>query len=52
MNKHKQDPEIFAGAQRPPFWKGSTYKEPTWVSLAWIVAPLITATVAIYFVLG
>ncbi len=32
----------------PPPWKSSLYAEPTWVSLAWIIGPVLFAGVAIY----
>jgi hypothetical protein len=36
-------------AKRLPPWKSSLYEEPTWVSLAWIIGPMLFAGVAIYF---
>jgi hypothetical protein len=34
--------------QRVRFWRGSLYEEPMWVSLAWIIGPVLTAGLAIY----
>ena len=33
-----------------PWWRSSLYQEPVWVSLAWIVGPLLVAGVAMYLV--
>jgi hypothetical protein len=35
--------------KRLPSWKSSLYEEPTWVSLVWIIGPVLFAAVAIYF---
>jgi hypothetical protein len=35
-------------AKRLPPWKSSLYEEPNWVSLAWIIGPVLFAGVAIY----
>ncbi len=35
--------------ERVRFWRGSLYEEPTWVSLAWVIGPLLAALLAIYF---
>ena len=37
--------------RRPAFWRSSTYEEPTWVSLAWIIGPILLAGSLIYAVL-
>ncbi len=34
----------------PPFWRSSLYEEPMWVSLAWIMGPVLLAGIVIYFV--
>lgn len=34
----------------PPFWRNSLYEEPTWVSLAWTLGPVLVAGILIYFV--
>ena len=31
-----------------PWWRSSLYQEPVWVSLAWIVGPLLVAGLAMY----
>ena len=40
------------GGKRPTFWRNSTYEEPTWVSVAWIVGPMVLAAIAVYFALS
>lgn len=34
--------------KRHAFWRGSLYEEPAWVSLAWIIGPVLLAGIAIY----
>jgi hypothetical protein len=46
--KERGNPTGLAG-KRPAFWRSSLYEEPTWVSLAWIVGPVLCAGIAIYF---
>ena len=36
-------------AGKHPWWRSSLYEEPVWVSLAWLVAPMLLAGVTIYF---
>lgn len=36
----------------PAFWRNSTYQEPTWVSLAWIIVPVLAAGTLLYIALG
>jgi hypothetical protein len=36
---------------RPAFWRNSVYEEPAWVSLVWIIAPVLLAGIAIYIAL-
>jgi hypothetical protein len=31
-----------------PWWRSSLYEEPVWVSVAWIIGPLLIAGSAIY----
>lgn len=31
-----------------PWWRSSLYQEPVWVSVAWIIGPLLVAGLAIY----
>lgn len=51
MNARKQKPALISPEDKiPPFWRSSLYEEPTWVSLAWIVGPMLLAGTAIYFV--
>lgn len=38
--------------KHPAFWRGSIYEEPLWVSLAWLIGPIIVAALAIYFVVN
>ena len=41
-----RDPRLLR--KRAAYWRGSIYEEPTWVSLAWILCPLIIAATVIY----
>jgi hypothetical protein len=38
--------------KRLAFWRNSTYEEPTWVSVAWIIGPILVAGVALHFALN
>lgn len=38
--------------KRLRFWRNSTYDEPVWVSLAWIIVPLLVAGILIYAVVA
>lgn len=49
MTKKTYGASNLPDGKRPPFWKSSVYDEPTWVSLAWIIGPLLLACVALYF---
>jgi hypothetical protein len=31
-----------------PWWRSSLYQEPVWVSLAWIIGPMLVAGLALY----
>jgi hypothetical protein len=33
----------------PAPWKSSLYDEPLWVSVAWILVPVLVGGIAIYF---
>jgi hypothetical protein len=35
--------------ERARFWRGSLYEEPIWVSLAWLIGPMLLAGLGIYF---
>jgi hypothetical protein len=48
MNAKEKGALIAPDGKRPPPWKSSLYEEPTWVSLAWIIGPLLFAGVTIY----
>jgi hypothetical protein len=48
MNAKENGSLIGPEGKRPPPWKSSLYDEPTWVSLAWIIGPMLFAGVAIY----
>jgi hypothetical protein len=52
MKAKRDDDSRHLEGQRVPFWRNSTYEEPTWVSLAWIIVPLLTAGILIYVVIG
>lgn len=47
MNAKDKGVLISPDGKRPP-WKSSLYEEPNWVSLAWIIGPLLFAGIAIY----
>ena len=49
MNAKEKGSLIGPEGKRPAPWKSSLYEEPTWVSLAWILGPMLFAGVAIYF---
>lgn len=49
MNATDKGASIASEGKRLPPWKSSLYEEPTWVSLAWIIVPMLFAGVAIYF---
>lgn len=49
MNAKDKGVLIGPDGKRPPPWKSSLYDEPAWVSLAWIIGPVLFAGVAIYF---
>jgi hypothetical protein len=48
MNVKDKGALIGPDSERPAPWKSSLYREPNWVSLAWILGPLLLAGVAIY----
>lgn len=48
MNAKDNGSLIGPEGKRPPAWKSSLYEEPDWVSLAWIIGPMLLAGVAIY----
>lgn len=49
MNAKDKGMLIAPEGKRPPPWKSSLYEEPNWVSLAWIIGPVLLAGVVIYF---
>jgi hypothetical protein len=49
MNVKEKGVLIGPDGDRAPPWKSSLYREPNWVSLAWILGPVLFAGVAIYF---
>jgi hypothetical protein len=49
MNAKDKGALIATEGKRPPRWKSSLYEEPDWVSLAWIVGPIMLAACVIYF---
>jgi hypothetical protein len=51
MNRNQDEPSRLE-RKRAAFWRSSTYEEPTWVSLAWIIGPLLTAGILLYIVIG
>jgi hypothetical protein len=44
----KRNHEARLLTERAAFWRGSLYEEPMWVSLAWLIAPLLVAGLGIY----
>jgi hypothetical protein len=52
MNGLKSEAHERLEGKRVGFWRSSTYDEPTWVSLAWIVVPLLIAGTLIYSIVG
>jgi hypothetical protein len=48
MTAKRQDAVINSDGKRAAFWRSSLYEEPTWVSLAWIIGPMLIAGIAIY----
>ena len=40
---------LLHAAGKYPWWRSSLYEEPVWVSLAWILGPLVVALGAMYF---
>jgi hypothetical protein len=48
MNAKEKSALLAPEGKRPPPWKSSLYEEPTWVSLAWIIGPVLFAGVTIY----
>jgi hypothetical protein len=48
MNAKENGSLIGPDGKRPAAWKSSLYDEPNWVSLAWIIGPMLFAGVAIY----
>ena len=51
MNAKRNDGSLLQQGRRPPFWKNSTYEEPVWVSLTWILVPVLIAGLTIYMVI-
>jgi hypothetical protein len=49
MNAKEKGALIGPEGKRPPPWKSSLYEEPNWVSLAWILGPVLFAALAIFF---
>jgi hypothetical protein len=51
MNAKEKGALIAPEGKRPPPWKSSLYEEPTWVSLAWILGPVLIAALVLFFVI-
>jgi hypothetical protein len=45
----KRNDEARLLTKHVPFWRGSLYEESRWVSWAWVMGPLLTAGLALYF---
>lgn len=52
MNTKRDDAPKLLERRRAKFWRNSTYEEPLYVSLAWIIIPLLIAGILIYVVVG
>jgi hypothetical protein len=52
MNGLKHETHQRLDGKRVGFWRSSTYDEPTWVSLAWLVIPLLIAATLIYIIVS
>ena len=50
MNAKESGPALVGpeGKRLAP-WRSSLYEEPMWVSLAWVLGPLVAAVLGIYF---
>jgi hypothetical protein len=49
MNAKDKAALLVPDGKRQAPWKSSLYQEPLWVSIAWILGPVVVAGVAIYF---
>jgi hypothetical protein len=49
MNAKEKGALIGPEGKRPAPWRSSLYDEPMWVSVAWIVGPVLLAAIGIYF---
>jgi hypothetical protein len=48
MNAKNKAALIGPEGKHPAPWKSSLYEEPLWVSIAWVVGPVLFASIAIY----
>jgi hypothetical protein len=48
MNEKASGALIGPDGKRPG-WRSSLYEEPMWVSVAWVLGPIILAAIGIYF---
>jgi hypothetical protein len=48
MNAKEKASLIGPEGKRPAPWRSSLYEEPMWVSIAWILGPVLFAGIAIY----
>jgi hypothetical protein len=51
MNAKDNASLIGPEGKRPAPWRNSLYAEPAWVSVAWIMVPIVIAALVIYFAL-
>ena len=51
MNERLRSSSSSPEGKRPAFWRNSLYEEPNWVSIAWMVGPILLAGFAIYLAL-
>jgi hypothetical protein len=49
MNEKASGVLIGSDGKRRAGWRSSLYEEPLWVSVAWVVGPILLAASGIYF---
>lgn len=49
MNAKDKGSLIGSEGKRLAAWRSSLYEEPLWVSLAWVIGPLLLAALGIFF---
>lgn len=49
MNDKASGALIGPDDKRPAGWRSSLYHEPMWVSVVWVLGPIVLAAISIYF---